>query len=198
MAARVRRAGAGSSISGDAISLPGDSDARGGFYRHRSHLPRQAMKQLLLTATAGTALLLGCQPQAPAFTDAQKAAVVAEIEAARDAYFDAATRFDADAMVAFWNEGFIHVSNAYVQPLTLEVLREAWTQLSHIEMNITSDRVVALSRDAGYTLRTASYAVYDTAGVVLETSDWAGTHIWVRTDDGWKVQAVHEGRPVGN
>jgi ketosteroid isomerase-like protein len=156
------------------------------------------MKPLLVTAIAGTALLLGCQPQAPAFTDAEREAVVAEIRAARDAYFDAATRFDAGAMVAFWDEDFIHVSNAYVQPLTLEALREAWKPLSHIAMNISSERVVALSRDAGYTLLTASYAVYDSAGVVLETSDWAGTHIWVRADGGWKVQAVHEGRPVGN
>ena len=156
------------------------------------------MKHVLLTAMTGTLALFGCQSNAPTFTDAERQAVVAEITAARDAYFDAATHFDADAMVAFWDTDFIHVSNAYVQPLTLEVLREAWKPLSHIEMNITSDRVVALSRDAGYTLRTASYAVYDTAGVVLETSDWAGTHIWVRTDDGWKVKGVHEGRPVGN
>jgi len=156
------------------------------------------MKPRLLTAMTGILALLGCQSTAPAFTDGERDAVVAEIRAARDAYFDAATSFDADAMVAFWDEDFIHVSNAHVQPLTLEALREAWKPLSHIAMNITSERVVALSRDAGYTLLTASYAVYDTAGVVLETSDWAGTHIWVRTDGGWKVRAVHEGRPVGN
>ena len=65
-------------------------------------------------------------------------------------------------------------------------------------MDITSDRVVALSNDAGYTVFTASYVVYDTAGVAVDGSDWAGTHIWVRSDEGWKVQAVHEGRPVQN
>jgi ketosteroid isomerase-like protein len=154
------------------------------------------MSRLLFAQAAATVLLLGCQPQASDFSDAERAGVVAEIRAVRDAYFDAATTLDADAMVAFWDEGFIHVSNAYVVPLTLEALREGWTPLSHIEMNVTSDRVVALSRNAGYTLSTASYVVFDTAGVAVDRSDWAGTHIWVRTDDGWKVQAVHEGRPV--
>jgi len=154
------------------------------------------MARLILIPTAAALLLLGCQPPAPTFSGAEKAAVEAEIRAARDAYFDAATTLDADAMVAFWDEDFIHVSNAYVVPLTVEALREGWRRLSHIEMNVTSDRVMALSRDAGYTLFTASYVVFDTAGVAVDSSDWAGTHIWVRTADGWRVQAVHEGRPV--
>jgi ketosteroid isomerase-like protein len=153
------------------------------------------MKPAILTATLATVLLLGCQSQIPSFTDEERASVEAEIKDVRDAYFDAATTFDADAMVAYWDDDFIHVSNAYVQPLTLEGLREAWKPLSHMEMDISSDRVVALSRDAGYTIFTASYVVYDAAGTALGGSDWAGTHIWRRTDEGWKVQAVHEGRP---
>ncbi len=156
---------------------------------------RQTMKQLLFAGMAANVLLFGCQLQAPTFTDVEEAAVVAEIKAVRDAYFDAATKLDADAMVAFWDEGFIHVSNAYVAPLTVEGLTEAWRPLSHIEMDVTSDHVVALSKGAGYTVLTASYVVYNTAGVAVDRSDWAGTHIWIRTDDGWKVQAVHEGRP---
>ena len=99
-------------------------------------------------------------------------------------------------MAAFWDEGFIHVSNASVVPLTREELTEAWRPLSHIEMDVTSDRIVAVSRNAGYTVSTASYIVFDTAGATVGRSNWAGTHIWIRTDDGWKVQAVHEGRPV--
>lgn len=145
---------------------------------------------------AAAILLIGCQQQASVFTDVERAAVEAEITAARDAYFDAATRFDADAMVAFWDEGFVHFSNADFVPLTREMLAEAWVPLSHIEMNVTSDRVVALSWDSGYTIMTASGAVYDNSGAVVEQSRWAGTHIWVRTDEGWKVQAVHEGRPI--
>jgi hypothetical protein len=156
------------------------------------------MKRLLFVGTAATVVLLGCQPQAATFTDVERAAVAAEIRAARDAYFDAATHFAAETMVAFWDRDFIHVSNAYVAPLTREALAEAWRPLSHIDMNVTYDRVVALSRDAGYTLSTASYVVYDTAGMAVDSSDWAGTHIWMRSDDGWKVQAVHEGRPVQN
>lgn len=153
------------------------------------------MARQILIPTAAALLLLGCQPPAPTFSGAEKAAVEAEIRAARDAYFDAATTMDADVLVAFWDEDFIHVSNAYVVPLTLEALREGWGRLSHIEMNVTSERVMALSREAGYTLITASYVVFDTAGAAVDSSDWAGTHIWVRTPEGWKVQAVHEGRP---
>jgi len=153
------------------------------------------MARLIIIQTAAAILLLGCQPPTPTFSDAEKAAVEAEIRAARDAYFDAATTLDADALVAFWDENFIHVSNAYVVPLTVEALREGWRRLSHVEMNVTSERVIALSPEAGYTLFTASYVVFDTAGVAVDSSDWAGTHIWVRTADGWKVQAVHEGRP---
>jgi hypothetical protein len=154
------------------------------------------MKSMLFFAAAATVLLLGCQPQAPTFTDAERASVAAEIETARDAYFDAATRFDADAMGAFLDQDFIHVSNAYEAPITVEMLREAWKPLSHIELNVHSDRVVALSRDSGYTMRFASYVVYDAAGEAVESNDWAGTHIWLRTDEGWKVHGVHEGRPV--
>jgi ketosteroid isomerase-like protein len=145
---------------------------------------------------AATAVLLGCQPQTATFTEAEKALVEAEIRAARDAYFDAATSLDAEALFAFVDEDFIHVSNEQIAPLTLEAAKEAWKPLSHIEMDITSDRVVALSNDVGYTLRTASYVVLDTAGAAVESNDWAGTHIWVRTHEGWKVQAVHEGRPA--
>ena len=145
---------------------------------------------------AATALLLGCQPQTATFTEADEATVEAEIRAARDAFFDAATSLDADAMVAFLDEDFIHVSNDRIAPITPEVLKEAWKPLSHIELDISSDRVVALSNDVGYTLRTASYVVFDTAGVAVESNDWAGTHIWVRSPEGWKVKAAHEGRPT--
>jgi hypothetical protein len=140
----------------------------------------------------------GCQAQEPTFTDTERTAVRNEIKAARDAYFDAATSFNAEAMTAFWDEGFIHVSNARVEPLTREALVEAWKPLSHLEMDVNSDHVVALSKDVGYTVMTASYAVYDASGTVVAASEWAGTHIWVRTDEGWKVHAVHEGRPVLN
>ncbi len=99
-------------------------------------------------------------------------------------------------MVAFWDEDFIHVSNSEIVPLRPEELAEGWRPLSHIEMDIHSDRVVALTRDSGYTIYTASYVVFDAAGAAVDSSDWAGTHIWVRTDEGWKVQAVHEGRPT--
>jgi len=143
-------------------------------------------------------VLLGCQLHAPAFTETERASVVNEIKAARDAYFDAATTLDADAMVAFWDQGFIHLSNASIEPLTGEGLKEAWRPLSHIEMDVTSDHVVALSRNVGYTMSTASYVVFDAEGVAVHKSDWAGTHIWIRTGEGWKVQAVHEGRPVLN
>lgn len=168
------------------------------FFDSPSNPREAAMKPVLFTAMTATFILLGCQPQAPTFTDDERAAVVAEIGAVRDAYFDAATHFDADALVAYWAPDFIHVSNAYIQPLTVEEMREAWKPLSHIEMDVTSDRVVALSRDSGYTIYTASYVVYDAAGTAIHESDWAGTHIWVRTEDGWKVHAVHEGRPVQN
>ncbi|MGD2123445.1 MAG: nuclear transport factor 2 family protein, partial [Gemmatimonadota bacterium] len=129
-------------------------------------------------------------------TVAQKAAVEAEIRAARDAFFDAATSLDAEAMFAFLDEDFIHVSNEQITSMTQASASEAWKPLSHIELDITSDRVVALSNDVGYTLRTASYVVFDTAGVVVETNDWAGTHIWARSAEGWKVHAAHEGRPT--
>lgn len=154
------------------------------------------MKRLILAGMVATTLFLGCQPQAPPFTDEERAAVAAEIRAARDAYFDAATHFDADAMAAFLDEDFIHLSNAEIAPIRVEELAEAWRSLSHIDMDIHSDRVVALSRDSGYTIYTASYVVFDNAGTTVESNDWAGTHIWVRTDEGWKVQAVHEGRPT--
>ena len=154
------------------------------------------MKRSILAAMAALVLLLGCRPQASTFTDAERTAVAAEIEAARDAYFAAATSFDADAMVAFWDRDFIHVSNASIMPLTLDALRAAWKPLGHIDMDVTYDRVVALTRDSGYTLSTASYVVYDAEGVAVDSSDWAGTHIWIRAGDGWKVHAVHEGRPI--
>jgi len=167
---------------------------------------REAVQRQLLRTTAVVrryaavsvlvaAVLLACQPQAETFTEAEEAAVEAEIRAARDAFFDAATSFDAEALFAFLDEDFIHVSNEQIAPLTLEAATEAWKSLSHIEMDITSDRVVALSNDVGYTLRTASYVVFDTAGVAVESNVWAGTHIWVRSQEGWKVQAAHEGRP---
>jgi ketosteroid isomerase-like protein len=156
------------------------------------------MKQLIFAGAALLVLLLGCQSQEPTFTDTERAAVVAEIKAVRDAYFDAATSLDADAIVTFWDPDIFHVSNASIMPLTREELTEAWRPLSHIEMDVTSDRVVALTKDSGYTLSTASYIVYDAAGAAVDSNDWAGTHIWIRTDDGWKVHAVHEGRPVQN
>ena len=148
---------------------------------------------LITLAAAG--FLLGCRSSAPVFGDAERSAVEAEIRAARDAYFDAATGLDAETMVAFWDDDFLHVSNAYAQPLTLEGLREAWRPLSHIEMEITSERVAALSRNAGYTVLMGSYVLYDDGGNAVDRSDWTGTHVWVRTDEGWRVQYVHEGRP---
>jgi hypothetical protein len=164
---------------------------------HKRSAYRSSQTSFVLICVALAAIvLIGCQQQTPAFTGVERAAVEAEIAAARDAYFDAATRFDADAMVAFWDERFVHFSNADFVPLTREMLAEAWLPLSHIEMDVTSDRVVALSWDAGYTIMTAFGAVYDKSGAIVEQSRWAGTHIWVRTDEGWKVQAVHEGRPI--
>lgn len=164
---------------------------------HSLHLPPgPTVRKSTSAIIALTVLLLsGCCPETSTFPATERAAVEAEIGAARDAYFEAATTFDADAMVSMWDESFIHLSNGSIVPLTLAGLREAWGPLGHIEMDIGSDRIVALSRDAGYTIMTATYTVFDTAGVALGGSEWAATHIWVRTDGGWKVQAVHEGRP---
>jgi ketosteroid isomerase-like protein len=167
--------------------------------QRRLRLLRAAVWQRAATsALAATVLTLGCRPQAASFTDSERAVVEAEIRAARDAYFEAATSLDADALADFLDPNVIHLSNSDVAPLTTEELREAWRPLSHIEMDVTSDHVVALCKDAGYTIMTASYVVFDTAGTAVESNDWAGTHIWLRTADGWKVQAVHEGRPVRN
>ncbi len=154
------------------------------------------MKRLLFAAAATTSLLLGCRSQPLALTAVERTAVEAEIAAARDAYFDAATRLDADALVAFWGRDFIHVSNDRVMPLTVEGLRAAWEPLSHMNLDITSEHVIALSRDAGVTVLTASYTVFDRAGVAVAGNDWAGTHVWSRSEEGWRVQAVHEGRPT--
>jgi len=154
------------------------------------------MRKPITTWPIAAILLLGCQPEPPAFTEPDRAAVAAEIEAARDAYFDAATNFDVETLVSYMDEDFIHMSNASIAPITEEMLREAWRPLSHIKMDRTSDRVMALTRDSGYTMSTASYVVFDTAGVAVESNDWAGTHIWIRRAGGWKVQAVHEGRPI--
>jgi hypothetical protein len=154
------------------------------------------MNSRLIAGLVVAVPLLGCQRPESVFTEAEKAAVVAEIEAARDAYFHAATTLDADALAPFMDQEFIHLSNSDIAPVTVDMLREAWERLSHIEMDVTSDRVSVLSPNAGYTVRTASYVVYDTAGVAVESNEWAGTHIWVKTGEGWKVQAVHEGRPV--
>jgi len=60
------------------------------------------------------AVLLGCQPQAETFTEAEAAAVEAEMRAARGAYFHAATSFDAEALFAFLDEDFVHVSNEQI------------------------------------------------------------------------------------
>jgi ketosteroid isomerase-like protein len=171
-------------------------DKMRGIVQRQVYLTNAAVRRHAITSVLVTAILLGCQPQAPTFTEAEKAAVEAEIRAARDAFFDAATSLDAEAMYAFLDEDFIHVSNEQIAPMTQAAAAEAWEPLSHIELNIKHDRVVALSNDVGFTLRTASYVVFDAAGVVVESNDWAGTHIWARSAEGWKVHAAHEGRPT--
>lgn len=157
-----------------------------------------AARRYAVVSVSLTAVLCGCQPQPANLTEAEKEAVEAEIRAVRDAFFDAATSLDAEAMFAFLDEDFVHVSNEQITPFSQEAATVAWEPLSHIEMDITSDRVVALSHDAGFTLRTASYVVFDTAGVAVDSNEWAGTHIWARSPGGWRVHAAHEGRPDRN
>ncbi len=162
-----------------------------------------------MRALAALAVLLfvsACQappPAEPEFTQADRQAIVAEIDRLSAEMNQAGRPEDSEAMLAFWSESadsyFVTEPGLYVHGIrvitTTQALREffdpaRWNRQS-TNFFMQSSRVAVLSPE--YAVQVAEYhwSITNIEGVTGSTFPMSSTLVWVKEEEGWKILHQH-------
>lgn len=155
------------------------------------------MRRFLLVALVPT-VLAGCQPAVVELTEAMKAEIVAEVDAAANEWWDAWAAVDYDRGMAFLEDApeaawVGDEENLY----TVAGMNDAWEGVwgadwRHQQIDFTDSRTIVLAPDIVYTIRQYTAVVTDTAGTVLPQTSGVETLVWVKRNGQWRVLLGHE------
>ncbi len=147
-----------------------------------------------------TVVLLGfaaCQPEGTLLTDAQKAAIAAEVDSVAADWWAAWAALEYDRGMTFYEDApdAVWVENDRTI-YTVAGMHEAWAdwgkERSKQQIDFTDSHTIVLAPDIVYTIRELDNTVTDTAGTVLPTISNIETLVWVKRDGEWKVLLGHE------
>jgi ketosteroid isomerase-like protein len=142
--------------------------------------------------------IAGCRPATVELTDARKAEIAAEVDAAAAAWWDAWAAVDYDRGMSFfedvpeaawvWDEGILY---------TVAGMNEEWAgtwcaDCERQQIDFTDQRTIVLAPDIAYTIRQYDAAVTDTTGTALPMTRGVETLVWVKRNGQWKVLLGHE------
>lgn len=144
-----------------------------------------------LSALPLSLLALGCASQPAPLTDAERAAIVAGVEASVDAYREAGLRRDLEGMMALWAdvEGFVIAGDGELMDYAAmaQGARDEMTTMQSVPYIEFSDRhTYVLARDAAsHTARFRWAAVLTTGDTLRVRGAW--TWVFKNFDGAWKV-----------
>lgn len=140
---------------------------------------------------------VACQPGATALTEAQKAAIAAEVDSVASDWWSAWAAADLDRGMAFidpapdaawtWDEGTV-----YTRAEMDKTWRPYFTQLERQDLTFGDARTLVLAPDVAYTIRAVTGIATDTAGGARPPLSTVETVVWVKRNGEWKVLAGHE------
>jgi len=140
----------------------------------------------------------GCQPAPVNLTDAMKAEIAAEVDAAAAAWWQAWSDVDyargmtyvEDSPDAAWtgDQGTLY---------TVAGMNAEWEGVwgvtwQHQQIDFTDSRTIVLAPDVAYTIRQFDATATDTSGVRLPQVSGVETLVWVKRNGQWKVLLGHE------
>ena len=130
-------------------------------------------------------------------SDSQSAAITDSIRRATDAFVQAGSRVDPDAVFAFFSRspGFAAADNGTLYT-SLDKLREVYTGiykgLRSNDLQVGDSRITILSPTAAVETFTGTFAPVDTAGNKAAARPLNLTMLWVREPGGWKILQIHQ------
>jgi ketosteroid isomerase-like protein len=143
-------------------------------------------------------ITVGCEPPALEFTDAMKAEIAAEVDAAAEEWWDAWEAVDFDRGMAFfedspdaawtWDEGNLYT----VAGMEAEWEGDWGSDWQQQDIDFIDSRTVVLASDVAYTIREYTAVVTDTSGAMLPQTSGVETLVWVKRNGEWKVLLGHE------
>ncbi len=155
------------------------------------------MRRILFAAFAPI-MLAGCQPAVVELTDAAKAEVAAEVDAAASEWWNAWAAVDHDRGMALYADVPEAAWVGDEQNLyTVAAMNEAWAGVwgadrQQQQIDFTDSRTIILAPDIAYTIRRFTAVVTEKDGTVQPQTSGVETLVWVKRNGSWKVLLGHE------
>jgi ketosteroid isomerase-like protein len=134
-----------------------------------------------------------CRPAEPALSDADRAQIEQEIRDAVAALWKGCSTVDVIECFRPYHDDAIMATDGYAK--SVEEYRTAWIEANKpVERMVNLDprtRATALSRTHAYSVFTSRFFVIDTLGVPSDTTAYALTNLWEKTNGGWKIITEH-------
>ena len=148
-------------------------------------------------AFAVCSLFVSCQAPPTEMTEAQREAIVAEIDSLTAEWWEAWETFDWDRGLSFIADEPETTWTGAVRTLySVHEMREVWSEamagLQRQELDFTNSRTVVLAPDIVWTLREGDSRIIDTTGAVVSEGQFIETAVWVKRDGEWKILLGHD------
>jgi ketosteroid isomerase-like protein len=152
---------------------------------------RRLMLPLLVFA------IVACQPATTELTEAQKAAIAAEVDAVAADWWAAWAAAEFDRGMSFidagpdaawtWDEGTV-----YTRAEMDRTWRPDFAQTERQDLTFGDARTIVLAPDIAYTIRAVTGVATYTTGNTRPPLSTIETVVWIKRDGEWKVLAGHE------
>ena len=150
-----------------------------------------------LAVVAAASLAAACQPAPAELTDAERSAIVEEITAVLDSFWDSWRAADYDRGMSFYldspetaftSQGVTIVGFATID----ETFRPVFVNISRQDMDLDETHITVLSRDAVHVTESGSYTQFDVEGAEIRTAPFSFSTTWVSRNGEWKIVTCHQ------
>ena len=155
------------------------------------------MRTLAVAVSAAASLTAACAPPAAELTDAERSAIVEEITAVLDSFWDSWRAADYDRGMSFYldspetaftSHGLTLVGFATIN----ETFRPVFEDVERQEMDLDKTHINVLSRDVVHVTESGSYTQIDNEGVRGRTAPFSFSATWILRDGEWKMVTCHQ------
>lgn len=127
-------------------------------------------------------------------TEAARAAIAHEVQAANARLFEAASRVDLDVVFPMIHDDatFLLDGVALTTNEAKDIMRAEWPELRGQRFEMREPTVTVLGPDAAMVMGSGTLARIDTAGTTLGPWPYAYSVLWVRSGDRWQWHDSHQ------
>lgn len=140
-----------------------------------------------------------CSPATTELTDAEKAAIAADVNAITSEYWDAWRAADWDRGMSYYLDSpdFVWASGGtvYFGLSVLEGYKPAFDNVASQSFIFSESRTTVMAPDAASVTAVGTWTQTDTTGVAGPMQDIVWTGVWIQRDGEWKIHLVHLSSP---